>query len=149
MRKIERIVVHCTAGNKYQKAAALVQYFLTSVSRGGRGWSAPGYHYVVEYDGTVVNTYDEALVANGAKGFNATAIHVAYTGGVANGKPCDTRSDAQKTALRRIIAVLSKRYPNAKVMGHRDLSPDRNGDGVIQPNEWIKACPSFDVKTEL
>ena len=36
-------------------------------------------------------------------------------------------------------------YPKAKVMGHREFSPDKNGDGEIEPQEWIKACPSFDV----
>jgi hypothetical protein len=24
-----------------------------------------------------------------------------------------------------------------------------NGDGVISPEEWLKACPCFDVKTAL
>ena len=31
---------------------------------------------------------------------------------------------------------------------HRDLSPDRNGNGEIEPEEWIKACPCFEVKEE-
>jgi hypothetical protein len=43
---------------------------------------------------------------------------------------------------------LRKLYPYAKIQGHRDFSPDRNGNGTIEPEEWIKACPSFDAKTE-
>lgn len=31
------------------------------------------------------------------------------------------------------------------IVGHRDLSPDKNGDGIITSNEWVKLCPSFDV----
>jgi hypothetical protein len=35
------------------------------------------------------------------------------------------------------------------VLGHRDFSPDLNGDGLITPNEWMKACPCFDVSKKL
>jgi hypothetical protein len=31
------------------------------------------------------------------------------------------------------------------VCGHRDLSPDLNGNGEIEPEEWIKQCPCFDT----
>jgi hypothetical protein len=34
-------------------------------------------------------------------------------------------------------------------VGHRDLSPDLNGDGIIQPGEWTKMCPCYDVKREF
>ncbi|WP_218565127.1 MULTISPECIES: hypothetical protein [unclassified Pseudomonas] len=40
-------------------------------------------------------------------------------------------------------------YPAARILGHRDLSPDLNNDGKITPIEFIKACPSFDVATWL
>ena len=39
-------------------------------------------------------------------------------------------------------------YPGCRVCGHRDLSPDLNGNGEIEPEEWIKACPCFEVKAE-
>ena len=32
--------------------------------------------------------------------------------------------------------------------GHRDLSPDLNGNGEIEPEEWVKACPCFDAEEE-
>ena len=34
---------------------------------------------------------------------------------------------------------------NAIIFGHRDLSPDVDGDGHIEPEEWMKSCPCFDV----
>ena len=34
-------------------------------------------------------------------------------------------------------------------IGHRDASPDKNGDGKITKNEWIKECPCFDAKSEF
>jgi N-acetylmuramoyl-L-alanine amidase len=39
-------------------------------------------------------------------------------------------------------------YPEAKVVGHRDLSPDVNGNGEVEPMEWTKECPCFKVEKE-
>lgn len=58
----------------------------------------------------------------------------------------DTRTDAQKHALRLLTDKLLKDFRGSRVCGHRDLSPDLNGDGVIEPEEWIKVCPCFEVK---
>ena len=55
----------------------------------------------------------------------------------------------QRTALRQLVNELLLRFPGCKVCGHRDLSPDLNSDGKIEPNEWTKQCPCFDVETEL
>ena len=63
--------------------------------------------------------------------------------------PADTRTDAQRTALIRLVKALRLVFPGVKqVLGHRDTSPDLNGDGVISPNEYMKACPCFDVQKE-
>jgi len=68
-------------------------------------------------------------------------------GGVdANGKPIDNRTDAQKETLLYMVKRWAAKYPAAKIMGHRDFSRDLNRDGILQPGEWSKACPSFDVK---
>ena len=67
-----------------------------------------------------------------------------------NGKPKDTRTDAQKAAMAKLVKDIATRHKlTAKqIMGHRDLSPDKDGDGVVEPHEWLKACPSFDVSKE-
>lgn len=52
---------------------------------------------------------------------------------------------AQWASLKQLVVELLDKYPDARVCGHRDLSPDLNGDGVVTPAEWIKLCPSFDV----
>lgn len=36
-----------------------------------------------------------------------------------------------------------------RIQGHRDYSPDLNGDGIIERDEWFKTCPGFDVATWL
>jgi N-acetylmuramoyl-L-alanine amidase len=85
-------------------------------------------------------------------GHNAGSIGVSYIGGVEkDGKtPKDTRTQAQKAALRKLIADLIKRFPGVKrVAGHRDFSPDGNKDGKITQREWIKACPCFDAVPEF
>jgi hypothetical protein len=35
------------------------------------------------------------------------------------------------------------------IKGHRDFSKDLNGNGKIDKNEWIKACPCFEVSDEF
>lgn len=72
----------------------------------------------------------------------ATAIHgKAYVS-------ADTRTKAQKVALRELIGHLLKIYEGADVLGHRDYSPDVNHDGVISPEERMKECPCYDVREE-
>jgi N-acetyl-anhydromuramyl-L-alanine amidase AmpD len=84
------------------------------------------------------------------KGFNTGSIGVVYVGGLgAQGKAKDTRTDAQKAAMERLCRELGAAYPIARFRGHRDASPDRNGDGKITSNEWLKECPCFDVVSWL
>ena len=72
-----------------------------------------------------------------------------YEGGLnGEGKPQDTRSVLQKSIVHSLVGRLKKEFGIKKVVGHRDLSPDLNGDGKITPNEWMKQCPCFDVASE-
>lgn len=143
MRTIKYIAVHCTASHQSQTIESLRQEFLR------KGWVNPGYHYVVAPDGRITQLLDEDKVSNGVKGFNSVSINVAYIGGIDRmGKPADNRTDAQKASLRTLLSMLHKKYPIAIIQGHRDFSPDLNHDGRITSNEYIKACPCFDAKTE-
>lgn len=143
MRSIKRIFVHCTAGSQRQTVADLQAEFKR------KGWKHPGYHYVVQADGTITQLLDEKYVSNGVKGYNSTSINVAYMGGInAEGKATDNRTEPQKQALRKLIKLLHGRYPDAEILGHRDISPDKNGNGIVDPWERIKECPCFDAKEE-
>ena len=139
MRKIKYIAVHCTAGS--QKAT--VNDLLAEFKR--KGWKAPGYHYVITADGKIHQLLDTEKVSNGVKGFNSVTVNIAYTGGMDG---VDNRTDEQKKSLVTLLKLLRKRYPDAVIQGHRDFSPDLNGNGKIEKSEWIKMCPSFDAKTE-
>ena len=143
MRAIKRIFVHCTAGSQLQTVDDLRAEFKR------KGWKNPGYHYVVMPDGTISQMLGEQFVSNGVKGYNSTSVNVAYVGGIdAKGEPTDNRTDEQKQSLVRLLKELKGRYPKAQILGHRDISPDTNHNGVVDPWERIKACPCFDAIKE-
>lgn len=123
-----------------------------------RGFTCIGYNYVIDLDGTV--EVGRPLSMNGAhcntaglsgKSYNLHSIGICYVGGLdRRGNPKDTRTREQKIALHNLVYLLMDEYPNIKeVIGHRDASPDKNGDGKITQNEWIKQCPCFDVRAEF
>lgn len=143
MREIKYIAVHCTGGSQRTTIKELLLEFRRL------GWNNPGYHYVVSTDGTIMQLQPEEKPSNGVRGFNRMIVNVAYIGGLdAKGKYADTRTPEQKDAMRKLLGMLHKRYPTATIQGHRDFSPDLNRNGIIEPNEFIKACPCFDAKKE-
>lgn len=157
MRAIKYIVIHCTAG--HQPAEKVQDYFTRPKSKGGRGWNTGGYHLIIEKDGTIKAMYDFERVTNGVRGFNSESIHISYVGGVDPedvNKAVDTRTDAQKKSLHLAIQKAIKWLKgngkditnDLKILGHRDFSKDKNGNGSIDPGERIKECPSFEVKEE-
>lgn len=144
MRKITHIAVHCTATLQKATSIAGLKAHWNSL-----GWKRPGYHYVVMPSGKVEQLLDENQISNGVQGFNASLINVAYVGGIdMNGNAVDNRTEAQKAALYFLLEQLRCRYPQAVIQGHRDFSTDRNHDGKISPDEFIKECPCFDAKTD-
>ena len=149
-RPIDAIVLHCTAGSQTQNARQVVDYHTRSKAAGGLGWSVPGYHYIIEPDGNVVNVLSEAVPSNGVKGHNDHIINISYIGGIdSKGRGIDNRTPAQKAALIRLLKELRPRYPNARIMGHRDIaSTDSNHNGIIDPWERVKECPCFDAIPE-
>lgn len=145
MRKIDLIVVHCSAtrSNTNLSAESLDQFHRQ------RGFSGCGYHFYITKDGLVHAMRPVHLIGAHARGFNAHSIGICYEGGLdPMGKPCDTRTEKQKGILRSLIGRLKVEFGISNVVGHRDLSPDKNGDGLITPDEWLKQCPCFDVKDE-
>lgn len=143
MIKIERIFVHCTASHQTATVDDIKREFKN------KGWKNPGYHYLVDASGVTHQLLSEDEVSNGVYGYNQTSINVAYIGGIdSSGKGVDNRTEKQKESLRNILSELKKKYPNAKIMGHRDISTDKNGNGIVDPWERIKECPCFDAINE-
>ena len=146
VRTITLIILHCSAtrcNTRYTAEQCRYDH------KHHRGWKDIGYHYYVERDGSIHQGRPESVVGAHCKNHNAHSIGVCYEGGLdASGHAADTRTPAQKAALRTLIEDLHRRYPQAIVLGHRDLSPDLNGNGLIEPNEYLKQCPCFDAMKE-
>ncbi|QIW15837.1 N-acetylmuramoyl-L-alanine amidase [Pasteurellaceae bacterium RH1A] len=105
-----------------------------------------GYHFVIDTDGTVETGRAEGETGAHVKGHNMHSIGICLVGGITQaGKNHAEFTKAQWQALHALLRKLEAKHPQAKIYGHRDLSPDRNGDGTISPNEWVKDCPCFDV----
>jgi len=143
MRNIDLIVVHCSA----TREGIDVPVGIIRMWHKERGFRDIGYHFVIGVDGVIHKGRNIDIPGAHAKGYNANSVGVCYVGGLdSEGNPKDTRTTAQIHALRGIIsAIKSLVGEDIKVVGHRDLSVDLNGDGAISKNEWIKACPCFEI----
>jgi N-acetylmuramoyl-L-alanine amidase len=143
--KTDFIVIHCTATPEGRQFTVPE---ITAMHK-ARGFSTIGYHYLIGVNGeTWPGRSPDNSIGAGVAGHNYNTLHVSYVGGVdARGNPKDTRTAAQKAAMKKLVAELQAKYPHALVLGHRDLSPDKDHDGVVEPSEWVKACPCFSART--
>ena len=152
---IDSIVIHCSDTPYMQdvKAADIDKFHKK------KGWKMIGYNYVIDRDGTI--EVGRPLTMDGAhcntcgvsgRPYNKHSIGICYIGGRdKDGKYADTRTDAQKVSISHLIYdILLPKFPNiVEIIGHRDASPDKDGNGVITKDEHIKACPCFDVRPEF
>lgn len=146
-KPMQYLVIHCTATPEGREVSAdeIRRWHTAPISQGGRGWKQVGYTDMVHLDGRVerlVNNNEDANVdpwevTNGAVGYNSISRHIVYVGGCDKaGKPKDTRTEAQREALKRYVEDFHARFPQIHIVGHHELNPG-------------KACPSFDVPTWL
>lgn len=142
MRAINLIVVHCSATPTNRDIGAAE---IRSMHK-RQGWADIGYHHVIRRDGRIEAGRAEAIVGAHVAGHNAKSIGVCLVGGVKPDMTAETNfTPAQYAALEQLLRKLKARFPNARICGHRDLSPDGNGDGRVERGEWVKECPTFDV----
>lgn len=145
MRKINYIVLHCSATKQGKK---LTVDDIDKMHR-ARGWRKIGYHYVIYLDGSIHQGRELSEVGAHVAGNNADSIGICYIGGLDDqGKPADTRTEEQRAAIFYLLQRLREQFPHAKILGHRDFSPDLNGNGIIEPFEYMKACPCFNATEE-
>lgn len=145
MAKLQYLVIHCTATPEGREvSAADIRRWHTSPVPAGRGWKQVGYTDLFHLDGRVerlvANNEDANVdpweITNGAAGYNSISRHIVYAGGCDAGmKPKDTRTAAQKEALKKYVLDFHARHPAVKIVGHNQLA--------------AKACPSFDVAAWL
>jgi N-acetylmuramoyl-L-alanine amidase len=131
MRNIELIIIHCSATPEGRDVTTdeIRSWHLD------RGWSDIGYHFVVELDGSVNDGRPLEISGAHAKGHNSNSIGICYVGGLdESGEPKDTRTPEQEKALVELLENLKDQYPEAQIIGHRDVSD--------------KDCPCFDASEE-
>lgn len=140
--KLKYLVIHCTATPEGREVSSdeIRRWHTAPLSKGGRGWKQVGYTDMIHLDGRVerlvANNEDANVdpweITNGAVGYNRVSRHVVYVGGVTRQNiPRDTRTAAQREALKRYVLDFHRKHPDVEIVGHNQLA--------------AKACPSFDV----
>lgn len=145
-RKIDTIIVHCAAVGPTSTVTTedIARWHIHD-----RHFRDIGYHYIVDQKGIIHCGRPLNEMGAHAKGHNATSIGICYIGGLdSHGEPADTRTPLQQLAIKQLIALLVNEFKIYDVLGHRDLSPDVNGDGEITSVDWIKMCPCYDAHAE-
>lgn len=129
--KVKYIVIHCAATKPSMDIGR------DEIDRWHRkqGWNEIGYHRVIRRDGRIEHGRPTAVPGAHVRGYNGNSIGICMVGGVAeDGKtPENNFTYEQWATLRVLVRAMKDLFPNAEVVGHRDLDPK-------------KACPSFDVR---
>jgi N-acetyl-anhydromuramyl-L-alanine amidase AmpD len=121
MRSITMLIIHCSAVKPDQESSAAQ----IDTWHRRQAWKLGiGYHYVIRRDGEIEHGRPEWMIGAHCVNHNAHSIGICYEGGLdIRGQPDDTRTEAQKASMRRLLEELHWRYPRAIIIGHHDLNP--------------------------
>ena len=112
-----------------------------------KGWSRPGYSYLVEESGRLVNVWEHSskpeikhseytFGVRNTTGLNRNARHICYIGGLLDANTwADTRTKEQKAVLDDFVRFQLRLNPKLIVLGHNKAQN--------------KPCPGYDVKHDL
>jgi N-acetyl-anhydromuramyl-L-alanine amidase AmpD len=107
------------------------------IATGEARFGQVSYHYYVRRNGDVVPLLPESVQGVHARHYNYCSLGICYEGGLdEKGRAVDTRTPAQKASLYQLLKNLREDYPDARIMGHRELP------------HVAKACPCFDAAEE-
>lgn len=124
----ELIIIHCSATKPDMDIGA--DWIRAEHKK--QGWSDIGYHTVIRRNGKVEGGRTLNEIGAHAKGHNSKSVGICMVGGIdAKGKPDCNFTEAQWDSLASEVSDMLDIFPNAKVIGHRDVSD--------------KACPCFDA----
>ena len=128
---VRYLILHCSATrcDKDYTAEQLLRDHKT------RGFRTVGYHFYIRRDGTITQHRKLLEVGAHCRPWNRCSIGICYEGGLDDeGRPADTLTRAQYDAMWNLLRKLKITFPQAKIVGHRDL-----------PGTTPKACPCFDA----
>ena len=120
---IQFLIVHCsdTPDSQDVNAEFIHKMHLDN------GWDGIGYHKVILRSGKIENGRPEFWIGAHVKGLNKSSLGVCLIGS-------KIFTHVQLNSLKRVLLQWKKKYPNAKILGHRDST------------KTDKTCPNFDVK---
>ena len=128
--RTDYIVIHCAA------TKASMDIGLTEIRKWhvqDNGWRDVGYHYIIRRNGEVELGRSIRDTGAHAAGYNHKSVSVCMVGGMAEDNSAENNfTPHQWVALIIEIKKLSEMYPDAKIIGHNEISE--------------KECPSFDVQ---
>lgn len=134
---VKWLVVHCSA-SRCNRPFTVERLIETGRERFGQ----PSYHYYVRRNGNVVPILPESVQGVHAVGYNHCSIAVCYEGGLdENGKAADTRTELQKASLYELLKQLRRDYPQARIIGHRELPNVRKDCPCFSTSEYVDLQP--------
>lgn len=136
-------VIHVTAT---QANGGLTMAKLDAMHK-ARGWTTVGYNMVVFQDHRIeLSPRGWNGVGAHVAGFNSIYFGLSMEGGIDKaGRPDFSTVEPLLPTLMKAMRMVEQKFGRIPWCGHRDLSPDKDGDGIIEPYEYLKACPTFDV----
>ena len=138
MRKIDLIVVHCSATDETHQDSieAVRELHISNTSKKfkwgpydtfGKGFSDIGYHYLITKDGTVHTGRPLGIAGAHVRGYNSRSIGICLSGR-------DGFTPEQFRSLERLCRELVSKFNLTKldILAHHDLDKG-------------KTCPNFKV----
>ena len=98
------------------------------------GWSGIGYHYFVRKNGEIYRGRPEYATGAHVSGNNSYTIGICAEGDYSIETSMPT---AQKAAIIELIKDIKTRYPNTKVVGHKEIGSS-DCPGKYYPLEYFK-----------
>jgi len=134
MRDIDKIIIHCSA-TKPDMDIGVVE--IDQWHR-LRGFDGVGYHTIIRRNGYKEQGRPLIRVGAHARGFNAHSIGICMVGGVdENNKPENNFAMEQFRTLIDELIVLKEQFPDAEILGHRDLPGVNKDCPCINVGAWI------------
>ena len=129
---VKLLIVHCSA-TRCDRDFPTERLIDTGVEKFGQ----PSYHWYIRRNGNLIPILPETVRGAHARGYNRCSIGICYEGGInTKGVNDDTRTPQQKASLYALLKSLHRDYPQARIIGHKELP------------HVAKDCPCFIPSTE-
>lgn len=119
------IIIHHTASTSDMTVESIHQQHLN------QGWAGIGYNLYINKKGEIWEGRPVEMSGAQCEGFNSSSVGVCLSGNFEIEEP----NQKQITALKEVIKYLKGKYPNACIVGHRDLK--------------TTACPGKNLYSQL